>query len=192
MGFDLYNDEPRYFRFNIWGWDQVLRLGRAFGWRPRGTVIEPVDEIEAFMYELWQVPPPEDAEAAQAEAAENAVARLKMAENWSGTYYRNEGETVLAEDAQALADALASALDHIPDERIPIEGEERRTEEDGTVIVTKPAGEDLFTVLSKVEKFFNAEEPLPQKETCIQYFSGDKDLLRNFITFCRAGRFKIY
>lgn len=39
MGMDLEGQNGRYFRFNIWGWANVLDLAQSYGWRPRGTVL---------------------------------------------------------------------------------------------------------------------------------------------------------
>ena len=37
---------------------------------------------------------------------------------WDGDYFGNEGQTITAEDANALADALEKALDDIPDREV--------------------------------------------------------------------------
>ena len=92
MGYDLSN-ENRGFRWNIWGWAEVLNLALAYGWQPQGT------EIDQDRFENY-----EDYESYQ--------------ENYGGEYFGNSGQKVLAEDAKAFSDALESSLDDIPDERL--------------------------------------------------------------------------
>ena len=52
MGYDLqrlgtgFDDDnlgftsPNYFRWNIWGWPQILGLAEKYGWRKHGTVVK--------------------------------------------------------------------------------------------------------------------------------------------------------
>jgi hypothetical protein len=40
MGMDLVNSKEKYFRWNIFFWGYVLRLGTMFGWEGSGTHLE--------------------------------------------------------------------------------------------------------------------------------------------------------
>jgi hypothetical protein len=77
------------FHFNIFAWEQVLKLAQMYGWEPAGT------------------------EAPQRIEDEDAVDREENA--WEGGYWTNDGQRVSAEDAQNLAEALKKALPDIPD-----------------------------------------------------------------------------
>ena len=44
MGYDLTNVNGKYFRWNIWGWAEVVNLALAYGWQPKGTELEYNDE----------------------------------------------------------------------------------------------------------------------------------------------------
>jgi hypothetical protein len=88
---------------------------------------------------------------------------------WGGRYDTNVHQTVQADDARNLADALERALTNIPNDRVwegPMGGPTRLP--DGT-------GKDL---------------PEPN---LLEWFSGPegKARLRAFIKFCRAGAFTI-
>ena len=93
MGYDLTNEKGEYFRWNIWGWAEVINLGLAYGWQPLGT------EIDSSRFEDYK-----DYE--------------DYKENHEGAYFGNDGQVVCAEDAKAFSEALESSLDDIPDERI--------------------------------------------------------------------------
>ena len=98
MGYDLTNENNKYFRWNMWGWAEVINLALAYDWKPQGT------QIDKGIFENYK-----DYEEFQ--------------ENYGGEYFGNNGQKVLAEDAKAFSDALESSLDDIPDERV----EERDT-----------------------------------------------------------------
>src|SRR5262245_13976822 len=66
-------------------WGKALELGRSYGWRPLGTRPPNISGLRSLQ----------------------AV--------WTGTYLTNDGQTVSREDALSLANALANALDDIPD-----------------------------------------------------------------------------
>lgn len=93
MGYDLTNEKGEYFRWNIWGWADVINLGLAYGWKPQGT------EIDKSRFEDYK-----DFEEYQ--------------EQYGGEYFGNNGQMVVSKDAKAFSDALESSLDDIPDERI--------------------------------------------------------------------------
>ena len=66
-------------------WEKALDLARFYGWKPLGTRPPLTHDF-----------------------------RLLNAD-WPGTYLTNDGQTVLREDALALAQALERAMDDIPD-----------------------------------------------------------------------------
>jgi len=78
MGYDLSNRE-RGFRWNIWGWGNVINLGLAYDWQPKGT------ELDKNAYEHY-----EDYE--------------EHSKHFEGGYFGNDGQIVHAEDAKALSD----------------------------------------------------------------------------------------
>ena len=93
MGYDLTNEKENYFRWNIWGWAEVINLALAYDWQPKGTQIDK-DRFESYQdYEDY-------------------------IENYGGEYFGNSGQKVLAEDAKAFSNALESSLDDIPDEKL--------------------------------------------------------------------------
>ena len=93
MGYDLSNVNGKYFRWNMWGWAEVVNLALAYGWQPKGT------EISQGRFENY-----EDYE--------------NFKESHGGSYFGNDGQMVAEEDAEAFSDALESSLDDIPDEDI--------------------------------------------------------------------------
>ena len=38
MGYDLYNNNNKYFRFNFYWWKYVLTIAINYGWKPKGTI----------------------------------------------------------------------------------------------------------------------------------------------------------
>ena len=84
--------------------------------------------------------------------------------SWDGTYLRNEGQIVRAEDALLLAMALELSLDDIPDVN----------PERGGVTSNGP------------------DEQTPLGILPFEYFAGDgKQNLAEFIRFCTLGEFVI-
>src|SRR5262245_37298416 len=71
-------------------WSRILCVARFYGWHPMGTLTPYLHNLRNPMYGANQV--------------------------WDGTYLRNEGQIVQADDAFALASALQQSLDDIPDE----------------------------------------------------------------------------
>lgn len=147
-------------KFSGEGWVKVLNLAMSYGWQPLGTRLSSVIESYRFDTEEW--------------------------EEWDGTYLTNDGQTVIAEDASALAAALERSLDDIPDFKIEI----RRA-------VETRRGEDLPESLSPVERAImeagldNHLQGLLEIHP-FQYFAGDEKLhLVDFIKFCRLGSFTI-
>ena len=136
-------------------WSRILSLARFYGWQPMGTLPPYIHNLRKPTYDAERV--------------------------WDGTYLRNEGQTVQAEDALLLAMALEMALDDIPDIN-PDRG---------------PSEEDLPEWLSPVEKAM-VRDGLEEHEQMalgilpFEYFAGDgKQNLAEFIRFCTLGEFVI-
>jgi hypothetical protein len=144
-------------KFSGEAWIKALNLAMSYGWQPMGTRLYPV--IEGYGLEI---------------------------EAWDGTYLTNDGQTVLAEDARALAAALERSLDDIPDFPIEI----RR-------VIERRKGSSRFETLSPVERAVLeaglAEHLLGLIEIHpFEYFAGEEKLhLAGFIKFCRLGSFTI-
>ena len=136
-------------------WSRILSLARFYGWEPMGT-------LPPYLHNLRK---PSYAE-----------------HMWDGTYLRNEGQVVQANDAMGLAIALQQSLDDIPDEN-----PDRNL---GT-------NDDLPDWLSPAEKAMirdNAQkhEEIPLGILPFEYFAGDgKRNLIEFIRFCKLGEFVI-
>lgn len=139
-------------------WSRILGLAKFYGWQPMGT-------LPPFIHNLRR--------PTYADEANDA---------WDGTYLRNEGQVVQAEDALALALALQMSLDDIPD----VNPERDLTIED-----------DLPDWLSPAEKAMirdglEEHEPAPLGILPFEYFAGDgKQNLTEFILFCMLGEFVI-
>jgi hypothetical protein len=109
---------------------------------------------------------------AQRNGWEPAGTVLEQDAGWSGRYDTNDGQTVTAGDAGGFADALERALPDIPDH----DALEHKT----TVVDLPGLGP---TRLLDIE----------ENVSPVELFSGDgKDHLRKFITYCRAGSFRIW
>ncbi len=126
------------FRWNFFSWPRLLQIAEEYGWEPAGTTVDPHDEEEM----------PHG--------------------RWSGGYTSNDAQTVTAEDARNLADALERALPDIPDE-------------------------DVLAHL-KNEMGCIRMAPDPPDIDDLDWFCGpdSKEHIRQFIRFCRAGSFRIY
>lgn len=85
MGFDL-SGAGGYIHFNMLGWENILKMAHAHGWRPLGTVLD----LE-LVYDL-----PKGSTCA----------------DWDGGYFSNDYQEVTVEDALNIAAALKNALIH--------------------------------------------------------------------------------
>ena len=136
-------------------WAKALELAQIYGWEPVGT--RPPSRID--FYQL------------------NA--------EWYGRYYTNDGQSVKAEDAYALAAALQRSLNDIPDTDAEVDWNAGLWED------------DLPEWLSPEERAFIEEELQDglldvMNIHPLQYFAGDeKKYLKDFIRFCRLGSFEI-
>ena len=150
-------------KFSGEAWVKALNLAVFYGWQPLGTRLSSVIQSYSFEIEEWE-----------------------EWEEWDGTYLTNDGQSVIAEDALALAAALERALDDIPDFKIesqrPVETEKHN---------------DRLETLSPVERAV-IEAGLREHLRGLmeihpfEYFAGDeKRHLAGFIKFCRLGSFTI-
>jgi hypothetical protein len=152
MGMDL-NGAGGYFRFNNVGWDKALELARLYGWMPSGT------EVPAAL-----------------------VAAAEVAREWDGRYHSNDGQVVTAGDALALAAALETALDDLPEHHVVEEGPHPAM--DALAVAIRRAVPDLELVA----------HGHPPDASPVAFWSGPeyKAHLRAFIDYCRAGSFNIW
>ena len=142
MGTDLRNSSSGdSFHFNLYGWENVLALAEMYGWHPAGTR-----------------PPGSDEQDAGQEA-------------WEGEYFANDGQTVTAEDARDVADALEEALDDIPSHNAAAHKTKRTRTKSGFVETVPPGA----------------------KISPLEALSGsNKRFVVGFIAFCRRGSFEIW
>ena len=101
MGVDLYAGPGRSFSTSWFGWTWLLSLAEAHGWRRQGTRADPT------MIRLQLAG--RDAPAAGAEPELDAAVE-RAAADWRGGYASNDWQVVTAEEAAAMADALARAV----------------------------------------------------------------------------------
>jgi hypothetical protein len=150
-------------KFSAEAWVKALNLAVFYGWQPMGTRLSSVVESYSFEIEEWD-----------------------DWEEWDGTYLTNDGQSVIVEDALALAAALERSLDDIPDFKVEsprlaeTEKHNHRPEELSPVerAVIEAGLNDRLLGLMEVHPF--------------QYFAGDeKRHLAGFIKFCRLGSFTI-
>lgn len=132
---------------------------------------------------------------------------------WDGSYYSNDGQYVTPEDSRALANALRSALDDIPDIRtapdvithVPegffnnpgwreheVEMYLKHHAEPGQ---TQPVVMTLSEMqeTGKVPTVLVVDTPGYYREAPLEYWSGEngKRYIREFIEFCANGGFEI-
>jgi hypothetical protein len=180
MGMDLIGSEGDR-HFNLTGWKMLLELALQYGWKPAGLdrsqrereLEEEEDEEEEAGEEAAQevVLDASEYEVPRDNPLFQALAALlpPLDDPVLGAYFENSGYRITAEDARALADALEQALPDVPDH----DALEHKT-------FTHPAepGVRLLNIQTPVNPF--------------EWFSGKKDLLRDFIDFCRQGSFEIW
>lgn len=95
-------------------------------------------------------------------------------EDWDGDYVSNECQWVTDEDAANIAQALERALEDIPDEDTV-----------SVLAANQPCGLEGAGVRS-------IETELEKHLTPLDWFSGEegKQMIREFIAFCRVGGFR--
>jgi hypothetical protein len=173
MGMDL-SGKGGSFRFSQGRWSAVLELAREHRWEPAGT-----KPPEFTVYAPDSVTVDEVA---------TRVERQRYA-NWSGGYFTNDYQVVSDEDAANIADALERALDDVPDEAGGdhlLTPAQHQAAQRGEL-----SEEELDKVIEQVMERQAASPPQIPFQTPAGYFAGEKDYLREFITFCRAGGFSI-
>jgi hypothetical protein len=121
-------------------------------------------------------------------------------------YRSNDGQYVLPEDADSLANALSEALNHIPDYRDvpPVAIEAPSVRLPGMVVSVSPLTEqtDVLPPASRAPEQTLAEaldalvnwSPTKDNMTAVQFFSGHehKRAVLNFSVFARKGGFSIW
>ena len=143
-------------KFSRQFWGKALGLAQSYGWKPLGTCPPGLPGFRGLQ----------------------AV--------WTGTYLTNDGQTVLTKDALSLANALAKALDDIPDMGIEMDWNPRFWIEDDLPEWLSPAEKALIRD-GLVDHEYNVSVILP-----FEYFAGDaKQNLIEFIRFCMLGEFVI-
>ena len=114
--------------------------------------------------------------------------------NWDGTYFSNDLQIVTAEDAAALANALETALDDIPDHEIGGEKDVKFDSAEKAQKYLDAVGDSQFKWLLEMICFEKVESyQLPNVLlTPFEYFSGEmKPVVISFIRLCRKGAFRI-
>lgn len=123
MGYDLQHvgttftslsNESGYFRWNIWGWPQVLGLAEKYGWEPQGTIIR--DEDGDTNHDWDGTYYSNSGQIVNAFDAKNLADALEQALPFVLEAYRKgskaaTGEVVTIDDAEAeteLADTFAA------------------------------------------------------------------------------------
>jgi hypothetical protein len=148
-------------------WSRLLSLARFYGWQPMGTLPPFIHDLRKPIYS--------DGEHGA----------------WDGTYLRNEGQVVRAEDAVALAGALQMSLDDIPD----VDPDRELTLEDDLPGWLSP--EEKAMIRRGLESTDSQEHLKEQGEIPLgilpfEYFAGaGKQNLVDFIRFCLLGEFVI-
>ena len=102
MGMDLNSDKGEYFRWNIWGWQDILTLMQSYGWKPLG--IHPV---------IWE----EDENGEYTGTIDWNIRQM--------SYHSNDG-SVVKDDIQGMILALDRAIGDI--EKIIVYPEPDKTE----------------------------------------------------------------
>jgi hypothetical protein len=157
MTYELLSQSTKLCRkFSRQFWAKALELAELYGWQPMGTQLALIHDF------------------------------CKLNAEWDGTYFTNDGQTVIAEDARSLAAALERSMDDIPDFNLEVDWNSRLWLED-----------DLPEWLSPEERAL-IEEGLHDGLLDImgthpfEFFAGDeKRHLIQFIRFCRLGSFEI-
>ncbi len=194
MGMDLYGKQG-YFRFTMRGWDLLLKLAVEHGWEPQGTQIGP-----AVVRGIRRA---ERKAGKTNEATERKLKRYAAA--FHGMYIVNERQIVTARDAGNLAEALERAYDHIRRAEVA-----KRTglqkKRNARVSGGRPTRRSRIVAPSTPLDMYQLTGPLDEslKEMVNDCYSGTvadayamfdsregRKTLREFIKYCRGGRFEI-
>jgi hypothetical protein len=137
--------------------EKALELAQVYGWRPLGTRL---------------IRTPDEY-------------HLRML--WNGAYLTNDGQTVLAEDALGLAQALQRALDDVPNESTAMDWNLNRWREDDDLPEWFSPAERV-----QVEEGLMAYAPAGMELHPFEFFAGaEKPYLVELIRFCKLGSFRI-
>jgi hypothetical protein len=136
MAMDLFSEIEGWFRFDVSEWKRLLELARGHGWEPMGT--ESPDLEPDF----------------------------SPRKDWDGSYFSNDYQTVTAEDARNLADALERAIADLPN-RHAKDAEEKSSK-----------GAPEATGVSASPNQWLSDQ-------------AERKRIREFIRYCRAGEFVI-
>jgi hypothetical protein len=173
MGMNL-SGKGGYFRFSFHGWRAAQELAHEHGWEPAGT--EP-PEFKVYAPDGVTVD----------EVATQAYRQHYF--DWGGGYFTHNHQVVSDEDAANIADALERALDDVPDEggggHLLTPAQHQAAQRD------ELWQEELDKAIEQFMERQAASPPQIPPQTPAWYFAGDKDYLREFIAFCRAGAFFI-
>jgi len=111
-------------------------------------------------------------------------------EYWYGDYFNNADRLVTDEDAANIADALELALDLVPEEggfaKPLLTAAQWQALAHGEL-----SDEEISEAQDRYVKHRAERPPQIPPQTPAYYFAGEKDYLREFITFCRTGGFSI-
>ena len=165
MGYDL-SGKQGSFRFNVFGWRHVLKLAEMYGWKPKGTKLN-------RGYILMR-------------CEENEEKTDEIMNNWDGNYFNNSYQRVSAKDAINLSIALEKALPDIPDK--PVHEEMPNYHK-----ITEGGAFDLSAPEEKIEEMVSAAmrgEDSTNKSP-LEFFSGYRQKVIDFIEYCKSGRFAI-
>jgi hypothetical protein len=174
MGMDL-SGKGGYFRFSIHRWRAALGLAHEHGWEPAGT-----KPPEFTVYAP---------DGVTVDEVRTRVERQRYAD-WDGDYFYNDGRLVTDEDARNIADALERALDLVPEEGNFAKPLLTATQWQA-LVHGELSDEEISEALDRYVKHQAECPPQIPPQTPAYYFAGQKDYLREFITFCRAGGFSI-
>jgi len=105
--------------------------------------------------------------------------------DWSGGYLSNDGQTVTAEDARAIAGALEKALAAMPDSAVAARLLPYKRPADFAEVVERFLEEYELAECHPRQPAVSAESP-PE-----EWFAADRELLLDFIDYCRQGEFAI-
>lgn len=152
--------------FGVQDWHFVVEIAEDYGWKPEGTVF---DELPEGSFIFGDGDDPEE------------YVRGEIEEYFLRDYFSNDGQWVTDEDAEALAAALESALEDIPN---------------SDAIGHKDPRNAWPRRVAKWCQLMPGGEPVPTLRETIsapEWFSGErKKQLVAFIAFCRAGGFEIH
>ncbi len=95
-------------------------------------------------------------------------------QDWDGDYYGNDYQVVNGEDAANLAQAVERGLDDIPDE----------------AVCTLPELKCVQLVVPNGIVMHGATPGAYDDRDIISFLAGDKQRLREFIDFCKAGAYE--